>query len=121
VAFSLESDDARGIVILRASGRGSTDEGFRALRDAFSLTAERANAPLLIDLTELDYTPEQDEAVRFAERIARLAAPAQRTALLAPAGREFGVARMVAIIAELHGAVVVAFLDRDEAIAWLRE
>jgi hypothetical protein len=102
-------------VVVRATGPGNKEEAFRAF-DAIRKTGSPA---VLIDLLDLGYTPSHDEAIILGERLAAVMGMGKRIAFLAPAGRDFGVARMVSTISQLHGTAAAAFLDRDKAIEWL--
>jgi hypothetical protein len=115
VPFSIQHDPDTRIVVLRATGPGNMEEGLRA----FEAIRKTGSPAVLIDLLDLGYTPSHDEAMVLGEQLAKVMGMGRRIAFLAPPGRDFGVARMVSTISQLHGTAAAAFLDRDKAIEWL--
>ena len=75
---------------------------------------------LLIDIRDLTALPNRPEAGAIADALANVQVVRNyRIAILTQSGAQFGVARMVASLAELRGARMGVFTVEDEALEWL--
>lgn len=106
------------MLVLRAHETGSSAEGLRAFQEVQAHAAYYHGVPILIDATRLDYTPSPAEARIFAGLFAT-AFPCSVLALVATPGASYEPARDIADLSVSRGATVAAFMDRQEALAWL--
>jgi hypothetical protein len=82
--------------------------------------APAPGASVLIDIRDLTELPSRGEAGAIADGLATVqVVGGHRMAILARAGAQFGVARMVSSLAELRGASLGAFTEEGEALQWL--
>jgi hypothetical protein len=119
VPFQLEFDPEVRILVLTATGKGSADDGYAALRAMSVHPALGPRTPVLIDIRNLDYLPTRDEARTFGREFAAILAD-RRVAVLTEPGVRYGVARAVEQLAALYGGDLAAFMSADEALRWLR-
>lgn len=112
---------APGLLQARGQGRGNLGEGRELIDALHARAAGERIVGVLIDIRELAYLPTAEEAHSLGEWYATFSVACRaRIAFLAPPGAEFGVARMVGIIAELRGAAAAVFSDSADALAWLQ-
>jgi hypothetical protein len=118
--FEIGSTANPRMIVLRACGIGNSREGHRAFQAVQAHAAYVQGTPILIDRVDLEYQPTASEGRVFAGLFAT-AFPCSVIALLSTAGEAHEAAEEVARLAVGRGAVVRAFISRDEAIAWLTD
>ena len=119
MAYTIEQGPS-GVFRLRAFGPGNLAEGQASIDALRAAAAPVARPRVLVDIRELEYIPAPAEARILANLYSAFSrAHRARIAFLAPPGAEYGVARMVSIIAELGGATTGAFTDEGDALRWL--
>ena len=118
--FEIKSIVDPRMIVLRAYGVGSASEGHRAFQAVQAHAAYVQGLPILIDRVDLEYQPTASEGRVFAGLFAT-AFPCSVIALLSTPGEAHEAAEEVARLAVGRGAVVRAFISRDEAIAWLTD
>jgi hypothetical protein len=118
MAFEITSSAHPRMLVLRAHGTGSGAEGLQAFQEVQAHSAYYHGVPILIDATRLDYTPSPAEARIFAGLLAT-AFPCSLLALVGTPGASYEPARDITDLSVSRGATVAAFMDRQEALAWL--
>lgn len=111
--------DLRGVTA-RAYGAGDRDEGLRMIAEAFERVRETSARTLIVDVLELEFVPSSADASVFSGQLAIAGRAGVRVAVIAPPGAPFGVARMVAFLAEISGSSVTVCGTREEALEWAR-
>ena len=104
---------------LRASAEHSFADHARLLRDLARDVPP--GEPLLVDLRGVSVLPDTTEVDLLANLLAsRYGFRRSRVAVLVDDGAQWGVARMIATMAELRGGHAKAFQDEEVALAWVR-
>jgi hypothetical protein len=116
--MAFEITASAGVLMLRAHGAGTAVEGHRAFQDVQAHASYYLGVPILIDALDLEYTPSTAEARVFAGLFAT-AFPYSLLAILARPGEFHQAALDITELSVNRGAIVAAFSDRHEALAWV--
>lgn len=120
MAFSLAPLSGTACVIVTGSGSGSLEESEEIIA---ALSAHALVQPLravLFDVRLLEFIPNPDEARRIAATHGAFGAElGVRMAYLTPPGAQYGVARMIQILAESYGVQASVFTSFEPAVHWL--
>jgi anti-anti-sigma regulatory factor len=121
VPYTIERWQDTDILVVRGSGQitaADNDELSRALEMACETRPSRT---VILDLTDVDYVPSADEARTLAKSFARLAKPRQcLMAIVAQAGVQYGVARMIETLSSIEDVTMAAFDSIEEAVTWMQ-
>lgn len=108
------------VVRLRCQDGGSFADHVAALRDLACSPELAPGIPVLLDARDLTLLPNPAEAEVLAGLLANQAVLGRhRVAVVANAGTQYGVARMVCTVAELRGADAKVFTEEPQALSWL--
>jgi hypothetical protein len=118
MAFEITSSAHPRMLVLRAHGTGSGAEGLQAVQEMRAHAAYYHGVPVLIDATRLDYTPSAAET-RILAGLFATAFPCSLLAIVGMPGASYEPARDVKDLSVRRGTTVAAFMDRQEALAWL--
>ena len=116
--FQISATADLTLLVLRAHGRGTAEEGQRALHAVQAHLAYSQGVAILIDALDLVYTPSAAEARVFAGLFAT-AFPCSPVAIAASPDGFYGAAREITEFSVERGAVVAAFDSRHAALEWL--
>lgn len=116
--FTIRFLPAEHVLAVRGFGGGDVHEGHRVVMAIQAHQEYHVGIPVLLDIRELAYVPSPADARELAGLYA-MALPQSRIAVLAPPGAAFTGAINVERLAEARGAMMVAFITRDEAMRWL--
>lgn len=96
-----------------------------ALAAGDELAADPAFQPgyrVLVDVRKADFAPTSAEIESFSRTLPRFAEIfCDRIALVASGDLQFGITRMICLLADLNGFPMRPFTDIEEARAWLLE
>jgi hypothetical protein len=118
MAFEITSSAHPRMLVLRAHGTGSGAEGLQAFQEMQAHAAYYHGVPVLIDATRLDYTPSPAET-RIVAGLFATAFPCSLLAIVGMPGASYEPARDITDLSVSRGTTVAAFMDRQEALAWL--
>lgn len=118
--YAITVNDELKAVHARAFGAGTREEGVRLIREALEHARAAGARAVIMDILELDFVPSNADASVFSGQLAEVGKGTVRVAVVAPPGAPYGVARMVAILAELSGAPVTVCTSLEEATSWAR-
>jgi hypothetical protein len=120
MAFSLSLWPNSHILVVRGTGSGSMAEA-REILDAIEQQALVSEpTAVLFDIRLLEFVPSAEEARQIAVSYGAFGVRHRlRMAYLAPAGAQYGVARMVQMLSEAQGAAAAVFTSQEAAITWL--
>jgi hypothetical protein len=116
--FQISASADLTLLMLRAHGRGTAEEGQRALHAVQAHLAYSQGVAILIDALDLAYTPSPAEARVFAGLFAT-AFPCSPIAIAASPDGFYEAARRITELSMERGAVVAAFDSRHAALEWL--
>jgi hypothetical protein len=122
MAFSLSHLANPKIAVVVGSGTGSLEESQAILTALETQTLEAPPEAVLLDVRRLSYVPTAEEARQIATAYGLFGARHRcRMAYVAPPGAQYGIARMVQMISESHGAMAEVFSTQEAALTWLRQ
>jgi hypothetical protein len=120
MAFTLTPLPGSSGVIVTGSGSGSLEEGEAVVAALIAQFRSRPFRAVLFDVRLLEYVPLPEEARRIAATHGAFGAEhGVRLAYLASPGAQYGVARMVQVLAEAHGVQASVFTSYEPAVRWL--
>lgn len=119
--FTYHIDGDQQLVRIVATGLTDLRVVEARMRELHAELQRLPNLPILADYRELESEPSANEA----RHLSHLHADpdvlrSHPMAVVVAPGLPFGLARMIAMVANLNGAQVEAFLSLHEALAWLR-
>lgn len=118
LTFDVQSNPS--LVTVSGSGVGTLEEAVKLIRDIAGAVAELERFQVLVDVRELHYQPELDEARQVATELRTQAAYRRaRIAIVCADLAQIGLARFIAAIAGQDGVILESFRDLGPAEDWL--
>ncbi|MGE0439991.1 MAG: hypothetical protein AB7L66_12660 [Gemmatimonadales bacterium] len=120
MAYEIRAGPADRLLMVVGSGTGSVQENSEIVEALFRQTVVPDPTGVLFDVRRLGYVPSPAEGRAIALTHWRWAAAHHaRLAYLAPPGAQYGMARMIEMLAQSHGVEAAVFTTEEEAVLWL--
>jgi hypothetical protein len=113
--------DAEGLIHVTAWGEADLVEIVALLRQMEADTLIRPGMPVLVDAPNQQFRLPPLQLRQLADLHARSRGGGGRpVAVVCAPGLNYGLGRMLSVFSEMRGAVLLAFSDHGDAVAWVR-